>query len=151
MFFLTKAILATPLQFLIWLGTPFNWKPESTLKNYSEKDLREKYYAHRNNFYAERFFASIILIILCIFLGMMAWISSGYVLLLIPIFVLIIFGVDCLTCFGRYVYTQKTEESFVRNNLPVPVNHWKDTSLKSLLKQREDDIQEFETNKKNRM
>ena len=43
MFFITKRVTNLPGQLLYFIGTPFHWKPESSLVNLSEEYIKREY------------------------------------------------------------------------------------------------------------
>lgn len=151
MFFLTKFVCLLPFQFLVYLGAPFKFDLESSYRHYSSKDLKGQFEEKKWSHYGDRFGYAALLVFVSFMICLFTLMTGGYFLLVLPVVVLGVFVVDLMLILARYCYQQNLETEAKESNALVPVDAWKDTSLKSVLKKMETDKKDFEENKSSRI
>ena len=150
-----RALITIMLSFPYWLGQPFkfetydHWGPIITKRQYNEK-------------YWEHFLPRIVVsfLILSAITATLIFIPFGFLIILgiITFASIICLMVDMLIWLCRMVY-QKLDEidreietkEFGKENLPVPVDYYKDTNLFSVLKSKLEAKQKEETEKQERI
>lgn len=70
-------------------------------------------------------------------------VTEGYILLVFPLITLIVILIDVFMGFCRFVYHHATSKEAESRNELVLIDHWKDTSLNSILKKRKEDRQKY--------
>lgn len=137
MFLLWKSILWIPIAFLIDIGTPFKWNNDgSSLRNISEKSIRDDYNNKRFEHYLSKIFMSAVFIIGCLLLIFLTVVSNGKVLWLFPLITIIILLIDGFMMFARFIYFREEEKKAEQRQELVVIDCWKDTSLTGLLAER---------------
>lgn len=143
MFFLTRAILYLPMMFLMYIGRPFKWNPESNLRHHSVKDLTKQFSEKKREHYGERIFLTATAVVGCFFLAFLVWLSGGIVLLIIPIALAILLTIDGVFVLARMTYFQEEQKNAASRNEIVPIDMWKDSSLNAILKRRNAEIDKW--------
>jgi len=149
MFFITKSILSLPLLFLVWLGTPFRFDVESSLRNFTPELLRASYNSRKTDHYVPRIFVSSCgLLILSVLATLITF--NLKLLIVFPILILFLLAIDSVLLLARYMFfrAKKTESDSTELVLS---DFWKDSSLKELLKKRDEEEVEFKAERKKRI
>lgn len=143
MFLLWKNLLWLPIAFLVEIGEPFKYENQSNLKNISERKLKEEYNEAKFKHYFTRALLAASLIVGLLIFALGIWATDGFILLVFPIVTIIVLGIDALMGFARYVnFREKEKEAEARNELVV-VDYWKDTSLNSLIRKRNEERKKY--------
>jgi hypothetical protein len=134
MFLLWKNLLYLPVALMVYIGTPFKFEIESSLRGWSESDLKEKYTEKKRQHYLERIIPACGLIVGTLVFLALIWLSYGYILLIFPLITIILLGIDGLMIFARYIYFREEEKKAEENGTALVLQDaWKDTKLSSLI------------------
>lgn len=150
MFFLLRNICLLPIVFLTYIGVPFHYQAESSLRNKSEDKIREDYNQRKFEHYMPRFGALALMTFLIVMFGLLSWVSGGYLLLLIPFVFFIALCTDSAMAYSRYVYNNEHAKKVSSKNELVTKDHWRDTSLSSILDRRAKEIEKWKEDFKER-
>lgn len=144
---LTKSFfVGGTMSFLSWLGEPFNWKPGTSTRGWEPEKLKREYDENKSKHYAERILSCVGILVLGIAALFLTWLSSGWLLLLIPVVLVGFTAVDVILYVARFAYREKVMETYASRNEIVPIGFFKDTTLESLLAERLAQRAEFEKN-----
>lgn len=138
-----RALITIMLSLPYWLGEPFKFDSDYYSKYMTQKELKEKYSEKYWNHFGPRIGVSFGVLIL---LSSIVFTVPFGILILLAIFIaaaIICLMVDVLIWLCRLVY-QKIDETekeieakeFGEENLPVPLDYYKDTSFLVLMKKR---------------
>ena len=153
-----RALILIMLSFPYWLGEPFKFDPDDYSKYISQKELKEKYSKKYWNHFIPRIIVSFVVLTL---LSMLVFLVPFGVLILLIILIvtcIICLMVDSLIWLCRIVYKRVDEverkieaKELEEENLPVPLDYYKDTDFLFAMKSKLDERKKEESSNQQRI
>lgn len=149
MFFLTRSLLGLPYRYLLWMGTPFKYNNESSLKNIPVSKLKADFNDKKGEHYGERIALTVGLTVagLVILISILSIPRVTFAFFVILMFICL--ACDTLLAVGRWVFFTHEEKAAEGRNEIVVADVWKDSSLEELLKRKKESDEEYQQNKNN--